>query len=96
MLFFINLLYIIPLMQLNKYMSIAPMIISLFLIVKGMRKRKNTGLHNYYIVISMFIGILFLFVLPPLHVPDETSHMIKSYQTSFVFQNNLKCDILSS
>lgn len=88
LLLFINLLYMFPLMQFNKFISILPMITSLFIIVYNFRKSCNTELQNYYIVISMFIGVIFLLIFPPLHVPDESSHMIKSYQNSYVFQNN--------
>ena len=86
MLYFINLLYILPLLQFSKYFAILPMLIILLILIIYVSKNKKSNLQYYYLIISMFVGVLFLFVFPPLHVPDETLHMIKSYQDSFSFQ----------
>ena len=88
LLFLINLLYIIPLMQFSKFLSILPMIISLILITIFFKTNGCAKLHQYYLIVAMFVGVLFLFVLAPLHVPDEPSHVIKAYQNSLAFQNN--------
>lgn len=88
LLLFINILYIFPMMQFNKYIAILPMIVSLIIIVYCTKKNINIKLHNYYILISMFIGVIFLLIFPPLHVPDEFTHLIKSYQSSYLFQDN--------
>lgn len=88
LLFLINLIYIFPLMQIFKYCALIPMSVILIILIYKYSKNKTIYIENYYITISMFIGILFLFTLPPLHVPDEFSHFIKSYQTSFAFQEN--------
>lgn len=86
LLFVVNIMYIFPLMQIYKFLVLIPMFTFLVIFVIKFSKKKVDKLQNYYIVISMFVGILFLFILPPLHIPDEFSHFMKSYQTSFVLQ----------
>ena len=86
LLFVVNIMYIFPLMQIYKFLALIPMFTFLIVFVIKFSKKKVDKLQNYYIVISMFVGMLFLFILPPLHIPDEFSHFMKAYQTSFVFQ----------
>ncbi|MBQ9318556.1 MAG: DUF2142 domain-containing protein [Bacilli bacterium] len=86
LLFAINLMYIFPLMQIYKFLALIPMFVFLTIFIFIFYKKKVDKLHNYYILLTMFIGILFVLVLPPLHIPDEFSHFMKAYQTSFVFQ----------
>ena len=67
LLFIINMIYIFPLMQLNKYISLFPMIVSLIIIIKNSSRMK---LQDCYIIISMFIGVLFLLIFTQLHFHD--------------------------
>ncbi|MCI8659914.1 MAG: DUF2142 domain-containing protein [Lachnospiraceae bacterium] len=47
------------------------------------KKRKRTWkLEEIYPVAGLFLGLLYLFVLPPLSAPDEISHYISAYQLS--------------
>lgn len=88
LLFILNMFYIYVLMQFIGYFSIVPMLGSLILILLYMHKKNKADISKYFAIIFMFIGITFMYIFPPLHVPDESSHFIKSYQTSFVFQDN--------
>ena len=88
LLFILNLFYIYLLMQFVSWVSILPLIITLIILIIYISKGKKADISHYFALIIMFIGVTFIFAFPPLHVPDEHSHFIKSYQTSFVFQNN--------
>lgn len=88
LLFILNLFYIYLLMQFISWLAILPLIITLIILIIYMANGKKADISSYFALIIMFIGVTFIFVFPPLHVPDETSHFIKSYQTSFVFQEN--------
>lgn len=37
---------------------------------------------NIFLILALFFGILFVFLTPPIQVPDETYHYYKSYATS--------------
>lgn len=88
LLFIINLFYFYLLMQFVSWLCILPSVVSLIALILYISKEKKVGINEYFSLIIMFVGITFIFCFPPLHVPDEASHFIKSYQTSFVFQNN--------
>ena len=50
------------------------------------RRRKQRGgsrpLEKVYLFAGLFLGILYLLVLPPLSAPDEISHYVSAYQLS--------------
>lgn len=87
-LFFLSILYVYLLLQFIGWLAILPTIIFLVLSIIFVSKNKKVDISNYFALIIIFMGILYILCIPPLHVPDETSHFIKSYQMSFVFQNN--------
>lgn len=44
--------------------------------------RKRWSLEQIYLPVGFFLGLAYLFVLPPLSAPDEVSHYISAYQLS--------------
>lgn len=44
--------------------------------------KRQWTLEHIFAAVSMTLGIMFLFVLPPLSAPDEVSHFISAYQLS--------------
>lgn len=48
----------------------------------NLRGKGDWPLERIYPLAGVFLGILYLFVLPPLSAPDEVSHYIGSYQVS--------------
>lgn len=40
---------------------------------------KKVKIETVYLVISLIVGILFVFIVPPFQSPDEDSHFVKSY-----------------
>ena len=44
--------------------------------------KKQWSLERIYPLTGLFLGLLYLFVLPPLSAPDEISHYIGAYQLS--------------
>lgn len=42
--------------------------------------KDNLKLENVYIILGIIIGISFIFLIPPYHVPDEETHYMKSYK----------------
>lgn len=44
--------------------------------------KKERTLEQIYLFVGMFLGVLYLLVLPPLSAPDEISHYIGAYQLS--------------
>lgn len=55
--------------------------IFLFLLLK---KLYGAPIHNVYIILVTFVGILMLFLLPMFRVPDEFCHFTNVYAKSFV------------
>ena len=94
--FFLTISYIFILMQVNKYIVLIPTIIILIRLGVIFFKKLQTNLENMYLILSLFIGIIFIFIFPPLHVPDEFSHFVKTYQTSYIFEdtNEIKKDAI--
>ncbi len=45
-------------------------------------KKANKKIENIFLNIAIPIGILFMFLMIPGHVPDETTHCIKAYDVS--------------
>lgn len=88
LLFVVNILYLYLLLQLIDWLAIFPMLFILILIMYYLRNQVKEKLCNSFLIISMFIGILYLFIFPPLHVPDEFSHFVKAYQSSYVLGKN--------
>ena len=43
---------------------------------------KNVNLAKLFLIVSLFIGTLFVFLVPSFNSPDEDSHFIYSYQLS--------------
>lgn len=46
------------------------------------------NIENAYIVLATFFGIAMLFLIPPFNVPDEGAHFIKSFETSYINNND--------
>lgn len=53
-----------------------------FLCRKKQQPEMNLRLEQIYPAVGFFLGLLFLFVLPPLSAPDEISHYVSAYQLS--------------
>ena len=46
------------------------------------------NIESAYIVLATFFGIAMLFLIPPFNVPDEGAHFIKSFETSYINNND--------
>ena len=52
---------------------------------------KNVNLAKLFLIVSLFIGTLFVFLVPSFNSPDEDSHFIYSYQLSKgIFRTQVK------
>ncbi len=50
----------------------------------GRRGREKAALEKIYPVAGLLLGLMYLFVLPPLSAPDEISHYVSAYRLSGV------------
>lgn len=76
-----SLVYCILVATMKAYFII-PYLISIILLLYYMRDELREKIEYAYIVIIMLVGIPMILLLPPGHVPDETSHFIKAYEIS--------------
>ena len=80
----LNIVY--PLINLCKYLLIVVYLaILLFCFYK---KIKNIEVHNIFLIFATITSIFMLLLIPVFHVPDESSHFVKSYVESHVFSDN--------
>ena len=61
----------------NFCIIIPEVLILIFLMFKYKDLFKKT--ENIFLIFALFIGLNFVFILPPFHVPDEGSHYIRAY-----------------
>lgn len=62
------------------FVLFAAALMSLFLLGQGIRG--NWRLDRVYPLAGLLLGLMYLFVLPPLSAPDEISHYVSAYQLS--------------
>lgn len=55
------------------------LIIVLYLIYLLYKIKDNMKLENAYIILGVILGLSFMFLIPPFHIPDEATHYTKSY-----------------
>lgn len=84
--FGLNLLYMYLLMQIIGKFCIFPSIFLLIITLIFLKDNIKKNLDYSFSIIGMIVGVLFILIFPPLHIPDETSHFIKTYQQSYIFQ----------
>lgn len=44
--------------------------------------KKNVKIENTFLLLSLFLGIIFVLIIPPFQSPDEDSHFLKSFLIS--------------
>ena len=47
-----------------------------------LEKIKNLQIEKIYAVMMAFFGVLFVFLIPPLQIPDENAHFYRTFQIS--------------
>jgi Predicted membrane protein len=69
-----------------------PCIIVLVMLAINIYRLKNIIREKFeysFVIISVLVGTLMIFIIPPFNVPDENTHFINSYQKSFFgFESN--------
>ena len=50
--------------------------------------KKHLNLTNAFLIITMFLGITIMFLIPPFHILDEDNHYIKTYDHLFFLEKS--------
>ncbi len=85
LIFYTNFYFLISVFS---YLIIIPIFISLFYLIYKLEKYKKLDIHNKFIALLSFLGIMILFVVPPFNIPDEGSHFTKAYDHLFYLEND--------
>ena len=91
-LFFIYYFNFYPLIILTKSISMLLLFIFLFIVIYKNRKFKFFNLENNFLFISIFLGVTFVFSIPPFYVLDEDNHYIKVYDHLFYLEEDKAID----
>lgn len=78
--YFMNFYIVLALL---KFLIIIPIFFVMGGIVFYLRKSFKDNIHYAYLIISVFIGITLLYILPPFNIPDEYKHFVKSFEMSY-------------
>lgn len=65
-----------------KYFIIAIVIAAFCGIIAGFFMMKDGKIAGAFVAITFFIGCIYIFVLPPFAIPDESSHIVTAYTKS--------------
>lgn len=66
----------------NLYIGLTVIILLILAVVLVMCERSACKLETAYIVVTIFLGVLLSYVMPPLCAGDEYAHFLESYQLS--------------
>lgn len=66
----------------NSYIGLSVIILMILAAVLVMCERSAWKLETAYIVVTIFLGVLLSYVMPPLCAGDEYAHFLESYQLS--------------
>lgn len=75
-----------------KYLMIILIFIIVLLILLYLKNSINKKIEYAYLIISIFCGLTMLYVTPPMHIPDEQHHFLKTIVTSNLYKNEFKHD----
>lgn len=76
--------YLFTFNLLLNYLKIFVLVPILFLIISMLYKIKSIfkeKIEYSFVIIGLVCGITMLYLIPPMHVPDEQNHFVKSYAT---------------
>lgn len=77
-----------PLIILTKSISMVALFLYIAFIIYKNRNNKNFNLETNFLLISIFLGITMLFLIPPFYVLDEDNHYIKVYDHLFYLEED--------
>lgn len=86
--FIVMLSSIYILLELFNIFVLLPIFLILFYIFKRY-KNLFKKIENIFLVFGTAFGLMFIFILPPFHVPDEGAHFLKTYRLSYFNSSNL-------
>ena len=75
-------------LSLIREVIVVPIIVVAALSLYYIKDTIKENIENAYIVLATFFGIAMLFLIPPFNVPDEGAHFIKSFETSYINNND--------
>lgn len=79
---FVSTFYFI--LSVSKILVIMMIILSLITGVYFLRENIKNNLQNIFLYIAIIMGISMAFLVPPFNVPDESSHFCKSFEMSYL------------
>ena len=85
--FMVYLLDFYFMLQYLKYGMIIPFAIFAIFIIRNLKKDKN-NICNTFFVVATILYISMIFLIPPLHVPDETAHFMNVLKKSYLYSYN--------
>ena len=91
-LFFIYYFSFYPLVIFTKSISMILLFLFIGLIIYKYRKQEQFNLETNFLFISLFLGITFIFSIPPFYVLDEDNHYIKVYDHLFYIEKDKAID----
>ena len=83
---FLSTFYIV--LSLIREVIIVPIILVATILIYCIRGTLKDKIENCYLVLATIFGIAMLFLIPPFNVPDEGAHFIKSFETSYINNND--------
>lgn len=67
------------LLYISKILLMIIILIYICYLIYQIRDKIKDNIHYIFIILSTIIGLTYLFLIPPLNVPDEPKHFMKSY-----------------
>lgn len=79
---------IYTILYVSNFVGIFIILICLFLGIYYLKNVIKSNIESIYLFIATIMGMTMLFVVPPFNVPDEAAHYIKSFETTYINNND--------